>query len=273
MYCQNHDNVGCSTCMAVDHRLCKDTFYIPEFLKTHNYLDSQREVQTKLKEIAKVLTKQADRFKQDKQTLLKRKVEILADIRQFRQEINELLDKLENSSIDEIESKVKCIEDKIDVVIKQLQANKSMITSANDKLASTNTNQSEMFVYVKMAENTANVANKYISDIKLKSIVEDVDFQPNRAILTQLEQKKTLGTLSEKSIKTVDNLLNIKGEQSYNVKVMSDKEFCNIRSVCCMEDGTIILADHHNRKLKRLHSQTILAQTTMIYLESHGKCV
>jgi WD40 repeat protein len=69
-----------------------------------------------------------------------------------------------------------------------------------------------------------------------------------------LEQKKTLGTLSDKPINMADNLFQIKGEQSYDVKVMSDKDFCNIRSVCCMEDGTIILADNINRKLKRLHS-------------------
>ncbi|XP_060568304.1 transcription intermediary factor 1-alpha-like [Ruditapes philippinarum] len=95
MYCQNHDNVGCSTCMAVDHRLCKDTFYIPEFIQNNTYQVETREIQTRLKEIAKTFAKQDDIFKQDKQRLLQRKAEILADIRKFRQEINGQLDKLE----------------------------------------------------------------------------------------------------------------------------------------------------------------------------------
>ncbi|XP_060605724.1 uncharacterized protein LOC132758185 [Ruditapes philippinarum] len=254
MYCQNHDNVGCSTCMAVDHRLCKDTFYIPEFIKNNTYQVNSRDIQTKLKEIAKTLEKQADRFKQDKQRLLKRKAEILADIRKFRQEINDHLDKLEKSSIDEIESKVKCLEDKIEDVLKQLQANKSRIRSANDKLASTNTSHPEVFVYVKMGEDAANVANKYIEHAKIKNIVEDIEFQPDRTILTQLEQKKTICILSEKPTMTADNLFQIKGNQSYNVKVKSDKKDCYIRTACCMEDGTIILADLENMKLKRLHS-------------------
>ncbi|XP_060567398.1 E3 ubiquitin-protein ligase TRIM33-like [Ruditapes philippinarum] len=118
MYCQNHDNVGCSTCMAVDHRLCKDTFYIPEFIQNNSYQVESRDIQAKLKEITKTLEKQADRFKQDKQRLLKRKAEILAFIRKFRQEINDHLDKLEKSSINEIESKVKCLEDKIEDSLK-----------------------------------------------------------------------------------------------------------------------------------------------------------
>ncbi|XP_060587229.1 uncharacterized protein LOC132742771 [Ruditapes philippinarum] len=254
MYCQNHDNVGCSTCMAVDHRLCKDTFYIPEFIQNNTCQVASREIQTRLKEIAKTLAKQADRFKQDKQRLLKRKAEILADIRKFRQEINDHLDKLEKTSIDEIEDKVKSLEDKIEDGLKQLQANKSRITSANDKLASTNTNKAEVFVHVKMAEDAANVANIYIEDAKIKNTVEDIDFQPDRTILTQLEQMKALGTLSEKPTKASVNLFQIKGHQLYNVKVKSDKNNCHITSACCMEDGTIILADYNNNKLKRLHS-------------------
>ncbi|XP_060608462.1 uncharacterized protein LOC132760492 [Ruditapes philippinarum] len=254
MYCQNHDNVGCSTCMAVDHRLCKDTFYIPEFIQNNTYQVESRDIQTKLKEIGKTLEKQADRFKQDKQRLLKRKVEILADIRKFRQEINDHLDKLEKSSIDEIESKVKCLEDKIEDSLKQLQANKSRIRSANNKLTSTNTNYSEVFVYVKMGEDAANVATKYMEHAKIKSTVGNIEFQPDRTILTQLEQKKTIGTLSEKPTKTADNLFQIKGNQSYDVKVNSDENVCYIKSACCMEDDTIILADYNNMKLKRLHS-------------------
>ncbi|XP_060605722.1 uncharacterized protein LOC132758183 [Ruditapes philippinarum] len=254
MYCQNHDNVGCSTCMAVDHRLCKDTFYIPEFIQNNTYQVEPRDIQAKLKEIAKTLEKQADRFKQDKQRLLKRRAEILADIRKFRQEINGQLDKLEKSSIDEIESKVKCLEDKIEESLKQLQANKSRIRSANSKLASTNTNHSEVFVYVKMGEDAVNVANKYIEHAKIKSTVEDIEFQPDRTILTQLEQKKTIVTLSEKPTKTADNLFQIKGNRSYNVKVKSDENVCYIRSACCMKDGTIILTDRSNNKLKCIHS-------------------
>ncbi|XP_060572983.1 uncharacterized protein LOC132730918 [Ruditapes philippinarum] len=126
MYCQNHDSVGCSTCIAVDHRLCKDTVYEPEF------------------------------------------------------------------SLD-----------------------------------------------------AANVANKHAN---IKSTAGD------RTILRQSGQKKALGTLSQIPTKTADILFQIKGNQSYNVQVKSDKDRCYITSACYMEDGTIILADNNNRKLKRLHN-------------------
>ncbi|XP_060560417.1 uncharacterized protein LOC132720315 isoform X1 [Ruditapes philippinarum] len=105
-----------------------------------------------------------------------------------------------------------------------------------------------------MAEDAANVANKYMEHAKMKSTVEDIEFQRDRTIVTQLEEKKTLDTLTEKLTKSPVNLFQIKGNQSYNVKVNSDNIDCNITSACCMEDGTIILADYNNNKLKRLHS-------------------
>ncbi|XP_060588069.1 uncharacterized protein LOC132743214 [Ruditapes philippinarum] len=264
MYCQNHDKVGCSTCMAVDHRFCKDTFYIPEFIQNNTYEVEYSQIEIKLKAIAKTLAEQCDRFKNDKQRLLKRKAELLADIRKFRQEINDHLNKLEKCSLDEIDDKVKSLEDKIEYSLKQLQTNKSMVASANDKLASTNILRSEVFLYVKMAEDAANVANKYIEDAKFQSSVECIDFQPDRAILTQLEHKKTIGTLTETTV----NLFQIKENQSYNVKVKSDMYNSYIISACCMEDGTIILADYNNTKLKRLHSYNY---TVTDYCDLPGK--
>ncbi|XP_060555831.1 uncharacterized protein LOC132716550 [Ruditapes philippinarum] len=254
MYCQNHDNVGCTTCMTIDHRSCKDIFYIPEFIQNKSYQVASREIQTKLKASAKTLAVQANKFQQDKQSLLKRKAELLDDIRKFRQEINDQLDRLEKCSIDEIENKFKLLEDKIEEGLKQLQEHKAMVTSANDKLTSPNPNQAELFVHVKMGENAENVANKLIEDTKMKITVSDIEFQPDKKILQQVKQNKTIGLLTEKTTKTADKLLQITGEQSYCVNVKLDEKNCYITSACYMEDGKIILADFNNFMLKRLDS-------------------
>ncbi|XP_045169721.2 transcription intermediary factor 1-alpha-like isoform X2 [Mercenaria mercenaria] len=44
MYCKNHDDVSCSTCMAVEHRLCKDIFYIPEFIQNKANIPDPKDV-------------------------------------------------------------------------------------------------------------------------------------------------------------------------------------------------------------------------------------
>ncbi|XP_060597595.1 uncharacterized protein LOC132751456 [Ruditapes philippinarum] len=251
MYCQNHDNVGCSTCMAVDHRSCLDIVYIPEFIQNNTYQSASIEIQTKLKEISKTLAEQVTNFKQDKQRLLKRKVELLADIRKFRQEINDQLDKLEKNSINEIEDMVKLLEDKIEDNLKKLQDNSSRVTSAYDKLASSNTNQAEVFVFVKIGEDAANVADKCLEDTKRKHTGEDIVFQPDKTILTLLQPYKAIGTPTEIDTKTAGTLFQIKGEQSCCV---TPGKYSSLESACCLKDGTIILADAYNKKLNRFHS-------------------
>ncbi|XP_060557343.1 probable E3 ubiquitin-protein ligase MID2 [Ruditapes philippinarum] len=246
MYCQNHDSVGCSTCMAVDHRACQDTFYIPEFIRNNTYQSASTEIQTKLKEISKTLAEQVTNFKQDKQRLLKRKAELLADIRKFRQEINDQLDKLEKNSIDEIEDMFKRLVDKIENNLKQLQANMARVTSANDKLASPNTNQAEVFVQMKIGEDAANVANKHIADNKRKSIGDDIEFQSEKTILSLLQQNKALGRLKNPSKpKTPDTLFQIKERHS------SYESQSYLKSACCLKDGAIVIADYSNKRLER----------------------
>ncbi|XP_060560327.1 uncharacterized protein LOC132720255 [Ruditapes philippinarum] len=92
----------------------------------------------------------------------------------------------------------------------------------------------------------------------MKMTVSDIEFQPDRKLIHQLKQNKTIGMLTEKATNTADKLLQITEEQSYCVKVMSDEQKCNICSSCYMEDDTIILADYNNNKLKRLESHNYI---------------
>jgi hypothetical protein len=237
----------------IPFRSCKDTFYIPEFIKNNIYQKPSREIHTKLTEISKTLAEQASKSKQDKQRLLKRKAELLTDIRNFRKEINDQLDKLEKNSVDEIEDKVKCLESKIEEGLKQLQAHKDKITSANKKLAFFNQNQADVFVNMKMAEDAAHLANQCMEDTKMKSTVADMEFQPDRTILTQLEKSSTLGLLTENPTKIASSLFQIRRELSYCVKVKSDNKDCDITCACYLKDGQIFLADKNNMKLKQIH--------------------
>jgi hypothetical protein len=184
---------------------------------------------------------------------LKRKEELLADIRKFRQRINDQLDNLEKNSIDEVAYKVKHLQDKIEDNLQKLQDTKARVASANDKLASPNTNQAEVFVHVKIGEEVANVADECIEDNKSKRTGYDIEFQPDKTILTLLEQYKAIGTVTELAPKTPCTLFQIIGKQSYCVTAKPDEEDSNFRSVCSLNDGTIILADYNKNKLSRFH--------------------
>ncbi|XP_060579151.1 uncharacterized protein LOC132736093 [Ruditapes philippinarum] len=110
-----------------------------------------------------------------------------------------------------------------------------------------------------MGEDAENVANKFIEDSRMKITVSDIKFKPDRKVLQILKQNQTIGMLTDKTTKNVDELLKITGGQSYAVKVRSDENECDISSACYIESCEIILADYNNNKLKRLdsHNYTI----------------
>lgn len=51
-----------------------------------------------------------------------------------------------------------------------------------------------------------------------------------------------------------DGLLQTKGSKKYCVSISSDQDTCDIVSACTLKDGTIVLSDFNNNKLKRVES-------------------
>jgi hypothetical protein len=167
---------------------------------------------------------------------------------------------LEKNSVNEIEDKVKYLESKIDDGLKQIEALEARVTTASNKIAFPNPYQPDVFVNMKMADDAANVANKYMEDTKMKSAVEELDFKHDRTILTQLEQIIALGSQTEDPTKMACSLFRIRGDKSYCVKVKSDTEDCYISSACCLEDGPIILA------ISACVKSDLLMQTSLPYI-------
>ncbi|XP_045173311.2 uncharacterized protein LOC123534904 [Mercenaria mercenaria] len=184
----------------------------------------------------------------------------------FRKEINYRLDELEKSSVDEIENKFKAMVDQIEEEIKQLQTIKANVSSVKEKLSSAHTNVSEVFVNVKTGENFVNNATYCIEANKMRIQLGDIEFTANSEILPLLQKIVTLGEFTEINAAVEHNpaaktqqknpLLQIKNKKTYCLRAQSDRNTCDVVSICALEDGTITLADYNNLKLKRLNSST-----------------
>ncbi|XP_053405630.1 uncharacterized protein LOC123566596 isoform X3 [Mercenaria mercenaria] len=267
MYCQNDDGVGCGTCIAVDHRLCKDIYYIPDFLKNNTCTITTSDIQQKLKSVTKTLAEQHEKFQSEKQRLLKSRAKTLDNVKKFRKEINDRLDELEKNTVDDIEDKYKALIHEMEEGMKQLEKNKANVSSTLDKLVPASKNAIQNFVTVKKAETAASKAAKSVQETKLQTSFKDVYFTADDKISSLLAEINVLGKITDRmsvdaeckgtvAVSKEEALLQIKGCKEYSVKVQSDDYKCDIGSACTLEDGTIILSDQSNKKLKRLHSST-----------------
>ncbi|XP_053390122.1 uncharacterized protein LOC128553040 [Mercenaria mercenaria] len=279
MYCQNHNDVACGTCMAIDHRLCKDIFYIPEFLQNNTCTNTTREIQQKLDSVTKVLKEQQEKFKREKERLLKSKTVTLENIKKFRKEINDRLDELEKNTISYIEDKYKTFLNEMEESIRILETSKASLKSAREKLTLASDNKLQNFVNVKKGENIAENAAISVEASQLQTPFKDIDFTGDHRLASLLHEINVFGKIEQRiamkteNIGTVnihknDSLLQVKGCTKCSVKVQSDKEYCNIVSACTLEDRTIILSDCNNNKLKRLDSSTY---TVIDYCNLQGR--
>ncbi|XP_053390123.1 uncharacterized protein LOC128553041 [Mercenaria mercenaria] len=267
MYCQNHNDVACGTCMAIDHRSCKNIFYIPEFLQNNTGTTTTREIQQKLDSVAQALKEQQEKFKRENERLLKSKIATLESIKKLRKDINDRLDQLENNTISDIEEKYKAFINEMEDSIRILETNKASVKSARNKLNLASDNKLQNFVNVKKGENIAENAAKSVKANQLQSPFKDIDFTGDHRLDSLLHEINVFGKIEQRiamkteNIGTVnihknDSLLQVKGSTKYSVKVQSDEYRCDIISACTLEDGTMILADQNNKKLKRLDSSS-----------------
>lgn len=204
-------------------------------------------------------------------------------IKTFREEMNEWLDKLEKSSINDLEGCCYAIMRQLEESIKRVERLISSVKSAEDHIRSAGTNSAQAFVSVKRG-NAVTVK----TETEVRSVVRDlletqVEFVPETRIVSLIQELKRLGKLPKTSrpvqvdipetfrltnpeergnvhknpleIASVP-LLRVNGKSKHSAKVMGDVYTCRIVSMCALADGTILLSDCQNCKLKRLDSQT-----------------
>ncbi|XP_053389564.1 uncharacterized protein LOC123550237 [Mercenaria mercenaria] len=231
--------------------MCQDILYIPDFIQNNARTENPKKIQQELEASAKILDEYLDDFQQARQELLKSKADSIEEIRKFRQEVNARLDEMEQNSIADTEDKFKLLMKEIEDRMSLLQKNQASVTSAKDKLASVKNNVSQEFVNAKKGIKVASDAKVCVEESKAGFRSKNIKIIPDQIILPKLKETNMLLKVAEK-----DSLLQVKNKKTCNVKTPSDTEVCNISSVCYLEDGSVILCDNINKKLKRLDSSS-----------------
>ncbi|XP_060582342.1 uncharacterized protein LOC132738766 [Ruditapes philippinarum] len=248
MYCENHDVVGCSTCMAVDHRSCQGRFYISEYITNDVTIDP---IEEELKSCEKTLDENQTFFQRNKERLLKEKSSLLEDIKGLREKINTRLDKLEKKILREVNNVFTGLIEEAEKLFNLLQPCKESVKAGLHKLQSPSPSVQQTFVNYKRGIQIANYVDQQLGNISTQKQNITVDFIPDKRMQVLLEEIKCFGQVKQHYSK--NSLLEIKGKVE---KSITDRSKCNIVSACVAGDGSIILSDRSNRNLKRLDDST-----------------
>ncbi|XP_053401568.1 uncharacterized protein LOC123540683 [Mercenaria mercenaria] len=255
MFCKNHDEVVCATCVAINHRTCQDIHSIPD--EVDNLYKQSASDQTKKQLLA--AKKALDDIKKTKQQILselkKQKQRATDSIINYRKELEAELKRLESESLKEVDAQYKNMERNLLYEIKEAEKFIGDLEQSAAKLQKSNGNKAQEFVCVKTAQRNILTAK---SSTSKKQTEVNVFFSADMKIKNNIKQLKTLGEVStaEATYKPRTTVYTVKQQRNINVQLKEDERKCDIHGSCFTEDGSLLLADWYNNKLKHLDVST-----------------
>ncbi|XP_053402030.1 uncharacterized protein LOC123540358 isoform X2 [Mercenaria mercenaria] len=257
MFCKNHDEVVCATCVALNHRTCLDIHSIPD--EVDNLYKQSASDKTKKQLLAS--KKNVEDIKKAKQQILsevkKQKQRATDSIINYRKELEVELKRLENELIKELEMQYTGMESNLQSEIKEAEEHIDDLEQSVDKLQNSVGNKAQEYVCVKTSQKKI-VSTKTFASCIQKQEEAKIIFSADMKIKNYLKQLKTLGQVSiaEATYKPRTTAYKVKQQRYIDTKLKEDKNKCSIYGSCFTEDGSLLLADFNNLKLKHLDMST-----------------
>ncbi|KAH3891018.1 transcription intermediary factor 1-alpha-like [Dreissena polymorpha] len=259
MYCNNHSQLCCTNCAFLNHRLCTKVTLISESARgpLPDLQQLSRKIQTILEEVKKL----ENHWNTNMLTVQASYDKLLDEIRDTRQTINIILDKIEKNTIQELDDKMTSLKASIktdlDNCIKLKNELKQLSGAINDII---DKGKAELtFIASKKCLEQVKQSETYLKENSVQ-VESSLTFQADSDVPQYLSKLSGLGkiVLSTKEIFVLgdpDQVFTVQGKSEYNVHLPSDSRICTIIAICVLSDDEILVADQDNKRVKLLNHQ------------------
>ena len=242
------------------HRTCKTVQHIPHIALGVRETDDFKRLQVTMNEHLRKLDDFTRERTDDIDKLTNLHHLAQESLQKLREKINKLIDKLEKDCACRLEEMYKKLDERLHEKI-----TKGMLIREQMQILLTTMKEEENY-----AETLAFLAYKKSQDKLLES--DDllnsmgksqftISFKANPEVESCLAQLETLGELQtgvQDWVKEQDHVYKVTGSKAHKISVKSDKKVNEIWGGCQLTDGSFVLADTGNQKVKLLNSQFIL---------------
>ncbi|KAL4218814.1 hypothetical protein ACF0H5_021402 [Mactra antiquata] len=238
-YCEIHDMVYWSLCIAEEHRSCSGVKEIDQVAQNTNKSD----LHSLLVDFSSVI-RQLERAREEKSNHLKlikeRKDCLLHEIKALRKKMNDHFDELEQIIIAELDDKQNNLEEEINTALAKID-HLVQTTDIRKPDIKFNYDSRQTFIHEKIGRMVLVEAENDLQQLcSLNNSV--LHFTPSNVLCDLLEKVDHFGKI---------NHYNVKSHNDINIKLKSE-DTCWIDDMCQLSDGTVLLTDFLNYKLKRL---------------------
>ncbi|XP_060559776.1 uncharacterized protein LOC132719861 [Ruditapes philippinarum] len=270
-YCLEHDRVGCRECILLHHTSCEIQLVSYESCNFNNS-DDLLLIKHRLDHLKKNIFSCKGEINSSLKTADKRRTAVVEEIKQFRKEIDNYLDKMEAEliqKVDEVNDRDVYSQGKLQ---DQCEALLDEIEDYQSKLDQCKNNMSNLFVISKRVQERLQIYQKLNEEISSKSHINTVKFSASEDINALKLNNTCLGHLETQlekfSGKCKETIFDKRKQfvQKFNVQA-KDENDCYITGMTLISDSEILCADNENESLKVLNHRegkitTILKTTT-----------
>ena len=263
-YCEDHADVICGPCQSFKHHKCNTTSLQQ---RCSGYTSAKLDL---ILAKTKSLQDAYDRLKQgcrENETALKRSKEACKqEIKDFRKELNDFLDNLEQSMLAELEEhiskecqRIKQHIETLNTALRLLETDHTLL----EKASKDGGKESLFAAETRVSTNLRDFLSR-LGDLEKDVFNVRLAFERNTALDDLQNDVKAFGTLklSEKEVKmrkkTVLLGRRIQSSRKVNVRLPDDKEDPKITGFVFMSSGYLLACDYTNDNIKLLDSSLLL---------------
>ncbi|XP_060588500.1 uncharacterized protein LOC132743921 [Ruditapes philippinarum] len=249
MYCEVHDMVYCMKCIIDNHRSCNGVSNL-EDVSSHQVKEIER-LKTDMKTIQERLDDTDQKLKTNISSVEKQRNEIISQIEGIEREFVDHIRKLKHKALEALNSDFTLAKEEVEINVSQISKVKQEIEQACSQLQTVDSmNVRQQFVQTKLVQQTVNNALKVFKQSEAKGC-QYLRFTENAELKSLIIASTSLGSV-EKTTENNSLLYKVSSQKEINIKMKNDGVQCYINDICQLTDGTIILADSNNKRIKRL---------------------
>ncbi|XP_053388955.1 uncharacterized protein LOC128551997 [Mercenaria mercenaria] len=255
MFCGTHDMVYCAKCIATEHRACENVKSLDDmttFLIPQN--DIQR-LQFETKAVHDQLVAANKKKQKNVDSLEVRRSDILHNIEDIENTIVEYIGKLKSEAVVSLNKTCSEVNGKLESEISLMADAITEVDKSKSTLQTVNrVDARQQFVQIKLIERTVKDAKKLFEESESEgtTIVRFTENADLKSILTTVADLGRVEPSSENKTQITPRQYKVKAKKEHNVRMQNDSQKCYITDLCLLQDGTVVLADYVNTKIKRL---------------------
>ncbi|XP_069133577.1 tripartite motif-containing protein 2-like [Argopecten irradians] len=260
-FCFDHKVFGCSKCIIVGHRKCNDVATTEDYCSTLDRNSTLKETTTYLQEATDSLESAVKSLQQYLQSISDDKESALQSIDDMEKRFIQRMKEMKKEITDDLIAKYKVESDNLKVTSQKCERLKFAMKNTIQSTATARQRNDHMgtILLYQRGQTELDAWKDFVKDMKMTSstvsLKHEAEFDGTRLnfgkIVVRKQQKQFTDVpdltkpLSECELKEV---------RKVNIKMKSDWSDCYARGVIITPDGSIVVGDDNNQKLKLINT-------------------